>query len=75
MRGIRILNISSHMRLEDAYSPIGAPWNRAREGPKGRTAGGPLQNDVEQLLGSVDYVIGAGALELRAAAKAPRHAA
>lgn len=74
MRGIRILNISSHMRLEDAYSPIGAPWNRAREGPKGRTAGGPLQNDVEQLLGSVDYVIGAGALELRTAAKAPRHA-
>lgn len=74
MRGIRILNISSHMRLEDAYSPIGAPWNRAREGPKGRTAGGPLQNDVEQLLGSVDHVIGAGALELRTAAKAPRHA-
>lgn len=74
MHGIRILNNTSHKQLEDAYSPIGAPWNRAREGPKGRTAGGPLQNDAEQLLGSVDHVIGAGALELRAAAKAPRHA-
>lgn len=75
MRGIRILNNTGHMRLEDAYSLIGASWNRAREGPKGRAAGGPLQNDAEQLLGSVDHVIGAGALELRAAAKAPRHAA
>ena len=74
MRGIRILNNTSHMRLEDAYPPIGAPWNRAREGPKGRTAGGSLQNDAEQLLGSVDHIIGAGALELRTAAKAPRYA-
>ncbi len=73
MHGIRMLNITSHKRLEDAYSPIGAPWNRAR-GAEGRTAGGSLQNDAEQLLGSVDHVIGAGALELRAAAKAPRHA-
>lgn len=74
MHGIRILNNTSHKRLEDAYSPIGAPWSRAREGPKERMAGEPLQNDVEQLLGGVDYVIGAGALELRTAAKAPRHA-
>lgn len=74
MRGIRILNNTSHKRLEDAYSPIGAPWNCAWEGPKGRTAGGTLQNDAEQLLGSVDHVIGAGALELRTAAKAPCHA-
>lgn len=72
MHGIRILNNTSHKRLEDAYSPIGAPWSRAREGPKERMAGEPLQNDVEQLLGGVDYVI--GALELRTAAKAPRHA-
>lgn len=34
MHGIRILNNTSHKQLEDAYSPIGAPWNRAREGPK-----------------------------------------
>ena len=74
MHGIRILNNTSHKQLEDAHSPIGPPWNRAREGPKGRTAGGSLQNDAEQLLGSVNHVIGAGALELRAAAKAPRHA-
>lgn len=73
MHGIRILNNTSHKQLEDAYSPIGAPWNRAREGPKS-VRRGPLQNDVEQLLGSVDHVIGAGALELRTAAKAPRHA-
>ena len=74
MRGIRKLNNASHKRLEDAYFPIGAPWRRAREGLKECMAGEPLQNDVEQLLGSVDYVIGAGALELRTAAKAPRHA-
>lgn len=74
MHGIRILNNTSHKQLEDAYSPIGAPWNRARGGAEERTAGGPLQNDVEQLLGSVDHVISAGALELRAAAKAPCHA-
>ena len=35
MHGIRILNNTSHKQLEDAYSPIGASWNRAREGPKG----------------------------------------
>lgn len=35
MCGILILNNTSHMRLEDAYSPIGPPWNRVREGPKG----------------------------------------
>lgn len=74
MHGIRILNNTSHKRLEDAYSPIGAPWNRARGGAEGRAAGGSLQNDAEQLLGSVDHVIGAGALELRTAAKAPCHA-
>lgn len=74
MHGIRMLNNTSHMRLEDAYPPHRCSLEPRTGGAEGRTAGGTLQNDAEQLLGSVDHVIGAGALELRTAAKAPCHA-